>query len=136
MAAAMSVDALALHVLIADDNVDAAESLAMLLRLENFQLHTTADGATAYEVAQRLRPQVAVLDIGMPGLDGYALAQRLRGEPWGRSMLLIALTGWGQHADQQRAMRAGFDRHYTKPVDPDVLIDTIKTWHREKSVAR
>ncbi len=128
-------DADALHILIADDNADAAESLAMLLRLEAFQLHITPDGAAAVDVARRVRPQVAILDIGMPGLDGYVVAQRLRAEAWGRGMLLIALTGWGQHADQQRALAAGFDKHYTKPVDPDVLIDLIKTWHHEKSVA-
>jgi len=79
------------------------------------------DGATALQLASRFRPEFALLDIGMPEMDGHELARRLRNEPWGRTMHLAALTGWGQDEDRERAYRSGFDRHFTKPVDPAEL---------------
>jgi signal transduction histidine kinase len=105
-------------VLIVDDNIDALESLAILLEMEGFSVRTASDGITALDMAAQSPPDVAVLDIGMPGLNGYELARRIRAQPWGSDMLLIALTGWGQADDQARALDAGFDRHATKPVDP------------------
>jgi CheY-like chemotaxis protein len=109
------------RVLIADDNRDGAESLAMLVRFSGHQVFLAHTGVDAFQMAESHRPHIAVLDIGMPGLDGYEVAQKIRDEPWGVHMILIALTGWGQEGDQRRAQRAGFDHHLTKPVDPVVL---------------
>ena len=110
------------EVLIADDNLDAASSLALLLELAGHRVHTARDGQEALEVAERTRPDVAILDIGMPGLNGYQVASAIRSQPWGRAVRLIALTGWGQHEEQQRARSAGFDHHCTKPTHPEALI--------------
>jgi two-component system CheB/CheR fusion protein len=109
------------RVLIADDNQDGAESLSMLLQLSGHEVHLAHSGADALTVAEQLRPDVAVLDIGMPDMSGYDVAQRIRKEPWGQQITLIALTGWGQDNDKRRAQAAGFDHHCTKPVDPDDL---------------
>ena len=108
-------------VLLADDNRDAAESLSMLLKLSDHEVHLAYSGGEAFEAAKELRPDVCVLDIGMPDLNGYELAERIRREAWGKRMILIALTGWGQESDKHRAVLAGFDRHFTKPVDPAEL---------------
>lgn len=109
------------RVLIADDNQDGAESLAMLLNLSGHEVFLAHSGVEALDVAKQQRPDVAVLDIGMPDLSGYEVAQSIRLEPWGHHMTLIALTGWGQENDKRRAQAAGFDHHCTKPVDPDDL---------------
>jgi PAS domain S-box-containing protein len=107
-------------VLLADDNRDSAESLATLLELFGHQVRVVHDGIAALEVARAFRPEVALLDIGMPGLNGYEVAQRLRQEMDG-PLTLIALTGWGQDEDRLRSREAGFDHHLVKPADPDVL---------------
>lgn len=107
-----------LRVLVADDNVDGAESLAMLLEAAGHEVHLAYDGVQALELAERVRPGVVLLDIGMPGLSGYEVAQRIRCEPWGGAIRLIAMTGWGQEEDKLAARDAGFDHHLTKPVDP------------------
>ena len=109
------------RVLVVDDNVDAAESIAKLLRLAGHQVECVYDGPRALEGAARSRPDVVVLDIGLPGMDGYEVARRLRTLPQFRSTALIALTGYGQDSDRESSRRAGFDHHLTKPVDPDVL---------------
>jgi CheY-like chemotaxis protein len=109
------------RILIADDNRDAAESLGMLLQVAGHEVHVACDGAAALELAERLTPDVAVLDIGMPGLNGYEVAERIRGESWGREMFLIAMTGWGQQSDKDKARLAGFNHHLTKPTDPNRL---------------
>jgi signal transduction histidine kinase len=109
------------RVLIADDNQDAAESLALLLRVVRHEVHVAYDGPAALELAERIKPDVAVLDIGMPGLTGCEVAERIRGKPWGREMILIAVTGWGQQSDKDKAQMAGFDHHLTKPVDSSEL---------------
>ena len=106
------------RVLIADDNQDGAETLGMLLQLDSHEVHLAHDGAAALEMAERFQPDVAVLDIGMPGLTGYEVAERIRAESWGREMMLIAVTGWGQQSDKDKARMAGFDHHLTKPIDP------------------
>ena len=108
-------------ILVADDNRDSADSLAMLLQLGGYEVVVAYDGEAAIARAESCRPQVVLLDIGMPRLDGYAVAARLRCESWGRQMRLIALTGWGQEDDKARARKAGFDEHLTKPVDPEEL---------------
>jgi signal transduction histidine kinase len=113
------------RVLLADDNEDALESLAMLLSLAGHEVHQARDGLQALELAASCRPEIAVLDIGMPGTDGYEVARRIRGAPWGRDIALVALTGWGQESDRRRAEEAGFDLHLTKPVDPDVMNDLL-----------
>jgi len=108
-------------VLVADDNVDGAESLAIVLELSGYEVTRAHTGTDALEAARRLRPDAALLDIGMPGLTGYEVARRIRLEAWGRHSVLIALTGWGQQDDKQKAHAAGFDAHLTKPIDPTEL---------------
>jgi CheY-like chemotaxis protein len=108
-------------VLIADDNVDAAMSLHFLLQHIGYSVQTAHDGEAAFALAQSFRPHVAILDIGMPKLSGHAVAERIRAEAWGQRVLLVALTGWGQPSDRQRALAAGFDRHVTKPIEPDEI---------------
>lgn len=109
------------RVLIVDDNRDGAQGLALMLDLEGHDVRTAADGLEALEIAEEFRPTVVLLDIGMPGIDGYETARRLRARPWGESVLLCAQTGWGQEDDKRRARDAGFDRHLVKPVDPEEL---------------
>ena len=109
------------RVLIADDNADAADSLALMLQLEGHEVRTTRDGREALAAAEAWHPDVAVLDIGMPGLNGYDVARAIRAAPWGGQMMLIAVTGWGQADDRARATAAGFDHHCTKPVEPQQL---------------
>jgi two-component system CheB/CheR fusion protein len=109
------------RILIADDNRDSAEMTAMVLQLAGHEVHLAHDGAAALQVAGRVRPEVVILDIGMPFLNGYDVAERIRHEAWGERMVLIALTGWGQDTDRRRALSAGFNHHLTKPVDPDEL---------------
>jgi CheY-like chemotaxis protein len=108
-------------VLIADDNEDAADSLAMLLSLEGCEVRTAYDGRAAVSIAQLFRPQVALLDIGMPEMDGYDTAQALRQQRGGAEICLIAITGRGQEADKRRTDAAGFVAHLTKPVDSNSL---------------
>jgi signal transduction histidine kinase len=112
-------------VLLADDNRDAIDTMAELLRMEGHVVHTAHEGLSALETALRMRPDVIVLDIGMPGLNGYEVARRIRAEPWGASSLLVAATGWGQEDDRRKASAAGFDRHLTKPFDPLQLSELI-----------
>jgi PAS domain S-box-containing protein len=109
------------QVLVCDDNEDAAMMLALLLRSAGHSVSTAHDGFEAVAQAEALRPEVVILDIGMPRMDGYEAARRIRELPGGEKVRLIALTGWGQDKDKQRAREAGFDEHLTKPVDGDVL---------------
>jgi len=105
------------RILIADDNVDALASLTELLRLYGHEVFGAANGRAALKAAECHRPQVALLDIGMPLLDGYEVARQIRTQPWGVQMTLIALTGWGQDSDRRRSAAAGFDLHLIKPLD-------------------
>lgn len=109
------------RVLIVDDNRDAADSLSMLLRLRGNEVRTAYDGLQAVEMANEYRPDAIVLDIGLPKLDGYEAARRIRQQPWAENVILIALTGWGQDRDRRLATEAGFDHHMVKPVDPAAL---------------
>jgi len=109
------------RVLVADDNRDAGESLAILLRLDGHEVHVATDGLEAVELFGRVNPDVAILDIGMPGLSGHEVARRIRQLGGASPVTLIALTGWGQRADKDRAAESGFDHHFTKPVEPTVL---------------
>jgi CheY-like chemotaxis protein len=105
------------RVLIADDNTDSAESLALLTRMWGHEVLLAHTGTGALELALRERPDACILDIGMPGLNGYDLARQIRQQPWAARVMLMAVTGWGQSEDVQRAREAGFDHHMTKPVD-------------------
>lgn len=111
-----------LRIIVADDNQDAADSLTLLLEAAGHEATTVYDGQAAIDAAVELCPDVVVLDIGMPALDGCEAARRIRAEPWGGNVFLVALTGWGQPADQRRAEAAGFDLHLTKPVDPVKMV--------------
>ncbi len=106
------------RVLVADDNVDAAEMLHVLFSEFGCDVRQVHDGESAVLESERFRPDVAILDIGMPGMDGYDACRRIRQTTWGASMLIVALTGWGQEADRRRSAMAGFDKHFVKPVDP------------------
>lgn len=106
------------RILVADDNTDVAESLGMVLRLMGHEVRTVPDGLQAVEQASAFAPELILLDIGMPGLDGYEAARRIRSQGRGRQVVLVALTGWGQEADRRRSLESGFDHHFTKPVDP------------------
>ena len=109
------------RILVADDNHDAADSLAMILEMSGHDVRVVHDGRAALSLAETFRPDAVLLDIGMLALNGYDVARALRQKPWGAGITLIALTGWGQDSDRQRAIDAGFDRHLTKPIDPDAL---------------
>ena len=113
------------RILIADDNHDAAESLAMILELQGHDVQVAHLGRTALALAQQFHPDTAVLDIGMPDFSGYEVAAMLRREAWAVNLQLIALTGWGQDHDRRRALDAGFDHHLIKPIDPDQLVGVI-----------
>ena len=115
------------RILIADDNRDAAESLALLLRLEGHEVTVVHNGREALGMFDTLLPEVAVLDIGMPDLDGYEVARQLRQHSLGRAVMLIAVTGWGQEADKSRALAAGFNHHFTKPIQPEELILLLRS---------
>jgi PAS domain S-box-containing protein len=109
------------RILIVDDNRDSAKSLAMLLKLTGNETHTARDGLEAVEAAERIRPDVVLLDIGLPKLNGYEACRRIRQQPWGKNMVLVALTGWGQDDDRKKSSDAGFDGHLVKPVELVVL---------------
>jgi signal transduction histidine kinase len=115
------------RVLIADDNVDSASSLLMLLELEGHDVRVAHDGPSALALAQTFLPHVAILDIGLPGMDGHALAKALRAVPATAQVQLIALTGYGQERDRQAASEAGFDRHLVKPAPFDEILREIES---------
>jgi PAS domain S-box-containing protein len=105
------------RILIVDDNRDAASSLALLMQLSGNETYTAHDGGEALAAAERHRPEVVLLDIGLPVLNGYEVCRRIREQPWGKQMILVALTGWGQEDDRNRSREAGFDGHMVKPVN-------------------
>ena len=109
------------RVLVVDDNADAADTLAALVRALGGEARTATDGAGAVECAVDFSPDVILLDIGMPGMDGYETCRRIREHAFGKRAFIIAITGWGQDSDKVRATEAGFDAHLTKPADPAVL---------------
>jgi signal transduction histidine kinase/ActR/RegA family two-component response regulator len=109
------------RILVVDDNRDAADSLGALLRMLGADVRVVHDGAAALDAFEQFRPRVTVLDLGMPGIDGYEVARRIRARPDAGRAALIALTGWGQERDRRRTAEAGFDYHFTKPVDIDTV---------------
>jgi len=106
-----------LRILVADDNRDSAESLAMLLTLEGNETRTAHDGLEALQVAEAFRPDVMLLDLGMPKLNGFEVCRSIRQQAWGKNIVVVALTGWGQEEDKRRSLAAGVDAHLIKPVD-------------------
>ncbi|MHB8476830.1 MAG: PAS domain S-box protein [Steroidobacteraceae bacterium] len=114
------------RILVADDNRDAAESLAMLLQIDGHELRVEYDGPGAMAAFADFAPQVALLDIGMPGFNGYEVARLVRQREAGNAVVLIALTGWGQERDRERALAAGFDHHFTKPIDPERIHEILR----------
>lgn len=120
-----SASANTMRILVADDNGDGAESLAMLLRLEGHEVCVARDGKAALGLLESFQPEIALLDIGMPGLNGHEVAARTRAAAWGKTIKLIALTGWGQEHDRRDALAAGFDRHFVKPIDTYELLRAI-----------
>lgn len=122
-----------LSILVVDDNHDAADTLAMLLEMEGHRTVTAYSGESALGLAATQAFNACILDIGMPGMNGYELAGHLRATDWSADFLLIALTGWGQESDQQKALAAGFDRHLSKPVDPNLLLEGLDGWVAQKN---
>jgi PAS domain S-box-containing protein len=114
------------RVLVVDDNTDAAASLALLLKMEDHEVCTAADGVEAIECARTFEPQIIFMDLAMPRLDGLEAARRIRGLPQGKHVRIVALTGWGQEADRQRTRAAGMDAHLTKPVSLDALHSVLR----------
>jgi PAS domain S-box-containing protein len=113
------------RILVADDLPDSVDSLEIMLRLMGHDIQTAHDGLEAVQAAATFRPDVVLLDIGMPKMNGYEAARCIREQPWGQDIFLVALTGWGQEEDKQRARAAGFDHHLTKPVDPEELLQLL-----------
>ncbi len=107
--------------LVVDDNEDAAQTLAVLLRMEGQDVRVAFNGPSAIEMAEQFLPHVVLLDIGMPRMDGYEVARRLRSLPQLKDVVLVAQTGWGQDEDRRRSQEAGFDGHLVKPTDPTEL---------------
>jgi CheY-like chemotaxis protein len=109
------------RILVADDNENAATLLAMLLDAMGNEVRTAHDGQMAFQLAEEFRPDIVILDLGMPKVDGYETARQIRQEPWGKEMILAALTGWGQEEVKRRTKEAGFDHHFVKPVEPEEI---------------
>ncbi|PKO66357.1 MAG: hypothetical protein CVU22_16060 [Betaproteobacteria bacterium HGW-Betaproteobacteria-16] len=118
----------ALRVLITDQEVEAAEILAMVMSHEGHTVAVARDAGEALQLTDLLRPDVSILDIGMPGLDGRRVAQRIRQTPWGASNLIVALTGFGEEVDGLCTRGSDFDEHFTKPVAPSRLLCRIAAW--------
>lgn len=121
------------RVLIADDNPDVLESFEIMLRIQGHDVATANDGMEALQKAEHFCPEVIVLDLGMPKLNGFDTARRLREQPWGRDAVMIALTGWGHDRDKQQSAEAGFDVHLVKPVDPTTLLKAINNANSSKA---
>ena len=113
------------RVLVVDDNADAAEAMAMLLVAAGNDVRVAHDGVHALQVAEAFAPDTIFLDLGMPRLNGWETAQRIRSEAWGRDLLIVALTGWGQPQDRGRTAAAGFDAHLVKPVGEAELLEVL-----------
>ena len=121
------------RVLVVDDNADAAEGVAAVLRMCGHEVVTAEDGVAALQLAESFGPDVALLDLGMPRLNGYETARRIREQPSGRHMALVALTGWGQPRDRDSTRQAGFDAHLIKPIASEELLETLSRLGRRRA---
>jgi CheY-like chemotaxis protein/anti-sigma regulatory factor (Ser/Thr protein kinase) len=121
------------RVLVVDDNRDAAEMMEMTLKVLGHDVRLAFDGLEAVQLAESFRPDAAFLDLGMPKMNGHEAARTIRSSPWGAKMLLVALSGWGQEEDKRRALEAGFDFHFAKPVETSVLQDLLNELKRSTS---
>ena len=119
------------RILVVDDNEDSADSLSLLLGVMNNEVRTAYDGLAGVEAAEEFRPDVILLDIGMPKLNGFDACRRIREQPWGKAIFMIAQTGWGQEDDRRRSREAGFDHHLVKPIDPAALGRLIESGREE-----
>jgi CheY-like chemotaxis protein len=115
------------RVLVVDDNTDNAELLKILLEEEGHETFMAHDGVEGLAAAERLRPDVVLMDLGLPRIDGFDACRRIREQPWGKHMLVIAITGWGQDIDRRRSHEAGFDHHLVKPVDVHAINALMNT---------
>jgi signal transduction histidine kinase len=115
------------RILVVDDNRDAADSLALILEIHGNEVRTAYDGLSGVRSAEEFKPAVILMDIGMPKLNGYDAARQIRSQEWGRSMTLVALSGWGQEKDRTNSAEAGFNYHYIKPVETETILDLLKT---------
>lgn len=120
-----------LRVLVVEDDQHAAFALEMLLKHEGVDAQVARDGETAIKLAESWRPQIVLLDIGLPRMSGYEVAEAIRTTSWGPGMLLVAITGWGAESDKARARNAGFDEHWTKPLDPWRLVALLSRYRDE-----
>jgi DNA-binding response OmpR family regulator len=121
---------------VVDDNVDSANSLAMLLRMDGNEAYTAHDPHAALEAAEELLPDCILLDIGLPGMSGYDVCRTLRAKSWGKGMTVVAVTGWGQEDDRRRSRDAGFDHHLVKPVDYQALIALVSALQAARGAPR
>jgi PAS domain S-box-containing protein len=121
------------RILVIDDNQDAADSLAMVLALSGCDVRKAYDGLDAIQTAREFSPDAILLDIGMPKLDGYQVCRRIRQEPWGRHIIMLALTGWGQSLDRRRTQETGFDAHLVKPVEPHAVLTELQKLLRSRA---
>jgi len=120
-----AASAASLKILVVDDNEDGAEALLRLLELQGHEVRMVHDGEAAVAAVAEYRPQVMLLDIGLPLIDGYEVCRRVRDQPWGKQLAVIALSGWGDPDAQRRGEAAGFDGHLVKPVDESVLLSAL-----------
>lgn len=118
------------RILVVDDNRESADSLALFLRMSGHEVRVAYDGAAALTLAQAARPDVVLMDLGMPDPDGHEVCRRLRAQPWGGDVVMVAVTGWGQTEDRQRSEHSGFDAHVVKPVDPSALVALVDSLRR------
>jgi len=119
------------RILVVDDNADSAVSLAMLLRMEGHETYTAHDGEAAIEAVEAHRPDVVLLDIGLPKVSGHDVCRHVRAQAWGKDIVMIAVTGWGQQSDRRESQDAGFDGHLVKPVDYARLAELLRTLPRD-----
>jgi CheY-like chemotaxis protein len=114
------------RLLVADDNADSVTTLSLMLEAMGHEVRTAHDGVQTVEMAESFRPDAILMDIGMPGLNGFDACARIRARPWASDVFIVALTGWGQDEDKNRSRAAGFDRHLVKPVEPATLEHMIR----------
>lgn len=122
------------RVLVVDDNTDSADTLAALLQVNGHEVRLAHDGVAAVEAAEDFRPNVILLDIGLPKLDGYGACEQIRAQDWGKDLIIVALTGWGQEEDRRRSHKAGFDAHLVKPVSYGALLKLLSSRNKSKTV--